>query len=169
MPDQLFGGTVEDADAARIIHADDAGARRGQHRLDEAAAAVDEVAGVDELVALAAQLLRHLVEGLTELGEVAFRLVHGHFHMEIAGRDRLGRVHQPPDRRDQRVGEVEADQHRGHQDGQRDHREHQRERDLDAEPARLDLGVFGDADLGLLELVDDDSDRAAARRKGRCR
>jgi len=72
--------------------------------------------------------------------------------MEVAGRDRVGRVHQPPDRRHQPVGKVEADQHRGHQDGQRNHREHQREGDLDAEPARFDLRIFGDTQLGLLEL-----------------
>jgi hypothetical protein len=32
--------------------------------------------------------------------------------------------------------------------------EHQREIHLDAEPARFDLGVFGDAGFGLLELRD---------------
>ncbi|MEY9184765.1 hypothetical protein ABIA41_006200 [Bradyrhizobium sp. USDA 313] len=68
-----------------VSDADDAGARRGQHGLDEAAAAVDQVAGIDELVALAAQFLRHLVEGLAQLGEIAFRLMHGHLDMEVAG------------------------------------------------------------------------------------
>ena len=81
-------------------------------------------------------------------------LLHGHLDIQIAGRNIARRAHQPPDRRHQPVGEVEPDQHRGHQDGQRDHREHQRERHLDAEPARFDLGVFGDADFGLLELRD---------------
>ena len=128
------------------------GARRRQHRFDEAAAAVDQVAGADQLVALGAQLLRHLVEGLAELGEIAFRLVHRHLDVQIAGRDDVGGAHQPADRRHQPIGEIQSDQHRGHQDGQRDHRKHQREGDLDAEPARLHLGVFGDAGLGLLEL-----------------
>ena len=80
---------------------------------------------------------------------------HRHLDVEIAGRDVARRAHQPADRRHQPVGEVQADQHRGHQDGQRDHREHQRKRDLDAEPARFELGIFGDAGLGLLQLRDD--------------
>ena len=66
----------------------------------------------------------------------------------------VGGAHQAADRRHQPVGEIQPDQHRGHQDGQRDHREHQREGDLDAEPAGFDLGVFGDAGLGLLQLAD---------------
>ena len=72
VPDQALGGAVEDADAAVGIDADDAGAGAGQHRFGEAAAAVDQVAGAHDVVALGAQLLRHLVEGLAELGEVAF-------------------------------------------------------------------------------------------------
>ena len=152
--DQLFGGAVEDADAAGGIDADDAGAGRGQHGLDETAPAVDQFAGADQLVALAAQLLRHLVEGLAELREVAFRLQDRHLDVEVAGRDDIGRAHQAADRRHQPVGEVQPDQHRGHQDGQRDHREHQRERDLDAELARLQLGIFGDTGLGLPQLRD---------------
>ncbi len=154
VPDQLFGGAVENADAARGINADDAGARRRQHRLDEAAAAVDQVAGVDQFVALGAQLLRHLVEGLAELGEIALRLVHRHLHMQIAGRHDIGRAHQPPDRRNQPIGEIQADQNGGHQDGQSDHGKHQRERYLHAEAAQLQFGIFGDAGLRLVDLRD---------------
>ena len=113
------------------------------------------LAGVDQFVALGAQLLGHLVEGFAELRQIAFRLVDGNLDMQVAGRNDVGGAHQAADRRDQPVGEIQPDQHRGHQDGQRDHREHQREGDLDAEPARLDLGVFGDAGLGLLQLADD--------------
>ena len=36
----------------------------------------------------------------------------------------------------------------------RDHREHQRDVDLNAEPARFQLGIFGDAGLGLRQLRD---------------
>ena len=43
----------------------------GEHGLGEAAAAVDEVARGRQAVMLAAQLRRHLVEGLAEMGEVA--------------------------------------------------------------------------------------------------
>ena len=66
----------------------------------------------------------------------------------------MGGVHEATDRRHQPVGEIEPNQHRGHENRQRDHRKHQRERDLDAESARFDLGVFGDARLGLLQLRD---------------
>ena len=150
--DELLGGAVEDADAALAVDADDAGAGAGEHRLGEAAAAVDHVAGAHDVVALGAQLLRHLVEGLAELGEIAFRAAHRHLDVQIAGRDDVGGADQPPDRRHQAVGEVEADPHRRQQHGERDHRVHQRERDLDAEAPRLEIGVLGDAGLGLANL-----------------
>ena len=105
-------------------------------------------------VALGAQLLRHLVEGFAELGEVAFGAAHRHLHMEIAGRDDIGGADQPPDRRHQPIGEIQPDPRRGQQNGQRDDGEHQREGDLNAEPARFELGIFGDAFLGLRELRD---------------
>src|ERR1700712_5786864 len=44
MADEFLSGAVENADAARGIDANDTGAGRGQHRLDEAPAAVDQVA-----------------------------------------------------------------------------------------------------------------------------
>src|ERR1700722_20852317 len=100
MTDELFGRPVEDAYAPRGVDADDAGAGRRQYRLDEPAAAVDQFAGVDEVVALGPQLLRHLVESLAELGEIALRLVHRYLHVQIAGRDDIGRGDQPPYRGD---------------------------------------------------------------------
>jgi hypothetical protein len=72
--------------------------------------------------------------------------------MEIAGRDDVGRTDQAADRCHQPVGEGEADPHRRQQHRQRDDRVHQRERDLDAEAARFEIGVFGDAGLGLADL-----------------
>jgi len=61
--------------------------------LDEPAATVDQVAGADQFVALGAQFLRHLVEGLAELGEIAFRFVHRHLHIQIAGGHDIGGAH----------------------------------------------------------------------------
>ena len=153
--DQLFGGAVENGDGPCPVHADDAGAGGRQHRLDEAAAAVDQVAGVDEIVALRPQFLRHLVEGLAELREVALRAQHRHLDMKVAGGDQIRGSHQAADRSHQPVGEIQPDQHRRHQDGQRDHREHQGERNLDAEPARFELGVFLHAGLRLFQLSHD--------------
>ena len=152
--DKFLGRTVQNADAAGSVDADDAGTGRRQHRLDESPAAVDQVRGVHQFITLGAQFGRHLVEGLAELREVTFRLVHRHLDMQIAGRNDIGGAHQIADRRHQPVGEIQPDQHRRHQDGERDHRKHQREGDLDAEPAGFDLGIFGHAGLGLLELRD---------------
>ena len=50
--DQLLGRAVEDADPPLRIHANDAGAGARQHRFGEPAAAVDEVAGAHDVVAL---------------------------------------------------------------------------------------------------------------------
>src|SRR5258706_12426011 len=95
--DELLRGTIEDADAARGIDANDAGACRRQHRLDEAAAAVDKVAGVDQLVALGTQLLCHLVESLAELREIALRPVDRHLDMPIPARYDIGCITHTPD------------------------------------------------------------------------
>ena len=132
-PEQRLGRRVDDGDHAARIEADHAGRDAGQDRLREAPAPVDEVARGGQAVVLAAQLGRHLVEGLAEMGEVALRPPNRHLDVEIAGRDLVGRVDQAADRRDEPVGEVEAEPDRREEDDQRDQREHGREGDLDAD------------------------------------
>ena len=168
-PDQLLGRAIEDGDAAVGIDADDAGAGAGQHRFGESPAAVDQIARAHDVVVLRAQLLRHLVEGLAELGEVAFRAADRHLDVQIAGRDDVGGADQAADRRDQPVGEIQPDPGRGQQHDERDDGEHQREGDLNAEPARFEIGVFADALLGRAQLLRRRADRAGARRRDRCR
>ena len=107
--DQPLGGAIEDGDAAIGIDADDAGAGAGQHRFGEASPAIDLVARAHDVVVLRAQLVRHLVEGLAELGEIAFRSADRHLNVQIAGRDHVGGADQAPDRGDQPVGEIEPD------------------------------------------------------------
>ena len=51
---------------------DDAGAGAGEHRLGESPPAVDQVARAHDVVMLRAQFVGHLVEGVAELGEIAF-------------------------------------------------------------------------------------------------
>ena len=58
------------------IDADDAGGDAGQHGLGEAAALVDQILGLQDLVALRLQLLQHLVEGVAERGDVAVGRAH---------------------------------------------------------------------------------------------
>ncbi len=69
--DEPFGRTVEDADLAVMVDADDAGAGAGQDGFGETPPAVDHVARIDDVVVLGAQFMRHLVESLAELGEIA--------------------------------------------------------------------------------------------------
>ena len=167
--DQPLGRAVEDGNAAVAIDADDAGAGAGEHRFGEAAPAVDQVAGAHDVVVLGAQLLRHLVEGFAELREIAFRAVHRHLDVQIAGRDDVGGADQAADRRHQPVGEIKPDPCRRQQHDERDDGEHQREGDLNAEPARFEIGIFADALLGVAQLLDDAADRAAARHRDTCR
>ena len=155
LPDQPLGRAVEDADPALRIDADDARARARQHRLGETAAAVDLVARAHQVVALGAQFLRHLVEGLAKLGKVALPAAHRHLHIEIAGGDEIGGADQPPDRRDQPVCEIEPDPHRRQEHDQRDDGVHQREGDLHPDAARFQIGEFRDAFLRRLQLLDD--------------
>src|SRR5262249_23850249 len=96
-PDQLLRRTIENADAAVGGHADDAGARPRQHRLGKSPSAVDKVAGAHDVVALGAQLVRHLVKSLTELREISFGWSDGHLNVKIAARDDVGSPDQPAD------------------------------------------------------------------------
>ncbi len=77
----------------------------------------------------------------------------GTWMLQIAGRNHIGGADQAADRRDQPVGEIESDPGRGQQHDQRDDGEHQRERDLDAEPARFEIGIFADALLRRAQLL----------------
>ena len=125
------------------VDADDARRNARQHRLGEPAPAIDQVARRGQPVMLVAQLGGHLVEGFAEMGEVALAAPHRHLDIEIAGRDLVGGVDQPADRRHEPVGEVQAEPDRREQHDQRDQREHRREGDLDADLLlleRLDRG-----------------------------
>ena len=153
--DQPLRRAVENGNPAVGIDADDAGAGAGKHGFGESPPAVDEIARANDVVMLRAQLLRHLVEGLAQLGEIAFGAAHRHLNIEIAGRDHVGGADQTADRRDQPVGEIQPDPGRRQQNDQRNDREHQRERDLDAEPPLFEIGVFADALLGIAQLLHD--------------
>ena len=113
-----------------------------------------EVARAHDIVVLRAQLLRHVVEGLAELGEIALGAAHRHLDMQVAGRHDIGGADQPADRGHQPVGEIEPDPGRGQQHDQRDDREHQREGDLNAKPARFEIGILADALLRRAQLLD---------------
>ena len=81
--------------------------------------------------------------------------MHRNLNVEIAGRDHLGGADQAADRGNQPVGEIEPDPGRRKQHDERDHREHQRERDLNAETARFEIGELADALLRRAQLLDD--------------
>ena len=153
--DQPLRRAVENGNPAVGIDADDAGAGSRKHGFGESPPAVDEIAGANDVVMLRAQLLRHLVESLAQLGEIAFRPAHRHLNVEIAGGDHVGGADQAADRRDQPVGEIQPDPCGRQQNDQRNDREHQRECDLDAEPPLFEIGVFADALLGIAQLLHD--------------
>ena len=110
-----------------------------QHRLGKTPATVDQVARAHEVVALGAQFLRHLVEGLPEMGEVAFRTADGQLHIEIAGGNNISSADQPADRRHQIVGEMQPDPDRRQCRDQGDHGIDEGETDLDNETVVLQL------------------------------
>ena len=151
--DQPLRRAIENGDAAVGIDADDAGAGAGQHRLGKPPPAVDEVAGAHDVVMLGAQFLRHLVEGLAQLGEIALRLPDRHLNMEISGRHHVRGADQTADRRDQPIGKIQPYPGRRQQHDQRNDREHQRKGDLDAEPSLFEIGVFADTFLCVAQLL----------------
>ena len=112
------------------IDADDAGGDAGQHRFREAAALVDQILGLQDLVALRLQLLQHLVERVAERGDVAVGSAHRHGDVEIAGRHLVGRADQLADRPHQPVGDRNAGPDRRQHDDQRQAEIEQREGDL---------------------------------------
>ena len=152
--DELLGRPIDDTDAPLGIDPDHAGARPGQHRFGETAAAVDDVVRAHEVVALGPQLLCHIVEGFAELRQIPLAAADRHLHVQVSGRDLICRADQPADWRHQLVGEIEPDPYRGQQHDQRDDRVHQGEGDLHAQPAGLETGVFRHALLGRLQLLD---------------
>jgi len=105
--------------------------------------------GADQFVALGAQLLCHLVEGLAEVaarspsdrwtGTWTCRSPVETILAALISR-RIGATSQLAKFSPIRTEAIRI--------GQRDHRKHQRERHLNPEPAGFQLGIFGDARLG---------------------
>ena len=90
----------------------------GQHRFREAAAVVDLVLRMQELVALGFQLQDHLVERVGERADIAVGDPDRHRHVEIAGRDFVGGADQLADRPHQPVGHGNAGPDRRQDDDQ---------------------------------------------------
>ena len=103
---------------------------------------------------LMAQLRCHLVEGFAKVSQIALPAPDRHLNVEIAGRDLVGRVDQPADRRHQPVGEVEAEPDCRKQHDQRDEREHRREGDLNAGLFLFERSIEGDPRLSYRREVD---------------
>ena len=139
---------------ARRVDADDAGGDAGQHGFGEAAALVDQVLGLQDLVALRLQLLQHLVEGVAQRGDVAVGSAHRNGNVEIAGRHLVGGADQLADRPHQPVGDGDAGPDRRQHDDQRQAEIEQRKGDLRgaavAFEAAILVGIGGD-DLARLD------------------
>ncbi len=99
--------------------------------------------------------MRHLVEGLGEARQVALGAAHRHLDEEIAGGDEVGGADQTANRRDQAIGEIDAEPDRREQHGQRDHRIEQRKRHLHADAALLQAAIIRNRGSRLVEVLDD--------------
>ena len=66
-PDKPLCRSVENADAAFRVDADHAGGRSRQYSFGETTTTIDEIASAHDVIALRAQLLGHLIEGLAQL------------------------------------------------------------------------------------------------------
>jgi hypothetical protein len=143
--DQSFGRAIENADASLGIDANDACARACQHRFGESTAAVDKVARADDVVALGPQFVRHLVEGLAEVCEIALGTADRNLHVEIARGNEARGADQATDRGYKVIREIQSDPDRGEQHDQRDDGVDQREGYLHAEAALLQRLIFDNA------------------------
>ena len=101
--------------------------------------------------------------------EVAGGAARRHVHVEIAAGDLLRRADQPADRRDEAAREAESDPDRREEHDQRHAGEDDAEGDLNAEPVRLKLLVFGGVLLRQPKVARDASDRSAAPDRDRRR
>ena len=100
---------VGDRDPTFGVDADDAGRHAGQDGFDEAAAFVHLAIDGEQRIALAVQLRRHQIERAGEPGQIALAALGRHAHIEIAACHLARGADQPPDRRDQPIGEADAD------------------------------------------------------------
>ncbi len=94
----MLGRSVQDTDLAVVIDAENARAGACEHRFAEPPAAVDQVASAHQVIALRAQIVRHPIEGLAELPEIALRPVDRDLDVQIAGRNHVGGADQAADR-----------------------------------------------------------------------
>ena len=147
---QVEARAVDQRDAARRIDADDAGADACEHRLGEAAARVDRVAGKDQIVALLLQVIGHQVEGIGQGLEILRALDHGHLGVEFAARHAPCGIEQTHHRGHHLVREPKAHPDGGEQQDEADEREHHAEGQLHAESLRHQPVIFT---LGLLRVV----------------
>ena len=153
-PQRPLRARIGDGDDAVGIDAEHARRDPREHGLGEAAAPVDQVVGRPQAVVLAAQLLRHGVEALAEMGEIAVRFPRRHAGVEVAGGDLVGGVDEPADRGDEAVGEVQPEPHRREQRDQRDQDEDRGEGDLHVAAQLVEGQVLGRRGAGDAGKVD---------------
>ena len=142
-------GPVDQRNPPVGIESDNACAHARQHRLREAPAFVELLIGGDEFVALLLELSSHAIECAGECREIARSLDHRHLGIEIAARHFARRVEQADDRRDEAIGEPQAEPHRGEQEDQRHAGIHQCKGDLHADALLEELVIFGLGRAGL--------------------
>ncbi len=106
--EQPLRRTVHDRDFSLGIKADNTCTNACEHRFGKAATFVDLVTRANEIHVLRAQLGRHFVKALAEIGEVAFGLAHRYLNVKIARGNKIGGSDQSTNWCDETVGECEA-------------------------------------------------------------
>ena len=147
-PQHGAGAGIDQRHRAKRIQPDNAGRHALHHRLGELAALFIHLVGGQQGFALGLELLRHPVETIGQIAQIATAVLHRNLHIQIAASDAIGGNHQVSDRVDEAVGERDADPQGGQQQhhGQADI--HDGEGDLEHHPVRRILPVFGDVLVG---------------------
>ena len=150
--EKLGGGAVGELDHPAPVERHHARRYTGQHCLHEFAALIELIVGGNERGLLHLQLRRHPVEGAGQHAQFIGTAPDRHPRCEIAGPHPFRCPHQPPDWRDQPVGEPQREPDRGGKDQQRHHEQHDEKPPLQAAGPFNEGAIFAGGGRGSPDL-----------------
>ncbi len=143
-PEHLAGAGIDQGHGPIGIETDNARRHPLHHGFGELAALLIDLIGLEQVLSLGLELLRHAIEAVGEVAQIAPALLHRHLDVEIARTDPPGGDHQVADRIHEAVGKRDADPQGGEQQHHGKTDIHDGEGDLEHQAIGRVFAVFGD-------------------------